>query len=233
MTHSTAPPDAEQSRPRRTGTTPAIRDRLDRSALRPCYDRRSMTRPTARQARLALALALLAWTRPDAAAAETVRYRIQPEITELKFKATSRLMDADGTFRRFAGEVVVDPKDARTARVTLTIEAASIDTGIRLRDKHLRSAEFLDVERYPTITFESLRVDPADRRVTVVGRLTIHGVTQELAVPIEVELAETTVLARGQLTLRRSDFGITYQSVLNPVGDLVQVAFVFRGRAQH
>ncbi len=141
-------------------------------------------------------------------------------------------MDADGTFRRLSGEVAVDPRDARTARITLSIEAASIDTGIRLRDNHLRSAEFLDVERYPSITFESVRTDPADRRVTVMGRLTIHGVTRELTVPLEVELTETAVLARGELALRRSDFGITYQSVLNPVGDLVRVAFVFRGRAE-
>jgi polyisoprenoid-binding protein YceI len=191
-----------------------------------------MMGPTMRRALPVLALAVLAWAWPAAGAAGTVRYRIQPELTELRFKATSRLMDADGTFRRFAGEVTVDPKDARTARVTLTIEAASIDTGIRLRDNHLRSAEFLDVERYPSITFESVRVDPADRRATVVGRLTIHGVTRQLTVPIEVELAETTLLARGELALRRSDFGITYQSVLNPVGDLVRVAFVFRGRAE-
>ncbi len=191
-----------------------------------------MTRPISCQALLAVALAVIGLAWPAPGAAETVRYRIQPELTELTFKATSRLMDADGTFRRFAGEVTVDPKDARTARVTLTIEAASIDTGIRLRDNHLRGAEFFDVERYSSITFESVRVEPADRRVLVVGRLTIHGVTRELTAPIEMELTETRLLARGELALRRSDFGITYQSFLNPVGELVRVAFVFRGRAE-
>jgi polyisoprenoid-binding protein YceI len=67
-----------------------------------------MMRPISCQALFAVALAVLALAWPAAGAAETVRYRIQPELTELTFKATSRLMDADGTFRRFAGEVTVD-----------------------------------------------------------------------------------------------------------------------------
>ncbi len=93
--------------------------------------------------------------------ADARRYAIQTEASELGFRATSRLMNADGRFHRFRGDVAVDPRDLATARISLSIEAASIDTGIGLRDKHLRSADFFDVERFPTITFESLRVEAA------------------------------------------------------------------------
>jgi polyisoprenoid-binding protein YceI len=87
----------------------------------------------------ALLLLTLVWTQGSATArADTVRFRIQPEASEVTFKASSRLMNADGRFHRLAGEVLVDPKDLSTAKVTLSIETASIDTGITFRDTHMR-----------------------------------------------------------------------------------------------
>src|SRR5437867_12648532 len=103
---------------------------------------------------LLLTLVSPPWSAP--AWADAFRFRVQPEASEVTFKATSRLMNADGRFHRLAGEVVVDPKDSNTARITLSIEAASIDTGIGRRDDHLRSADFFDARQVPTITFESL-----------------------------------------------------------------------------
>jgi polyisoprenoid-binding protein YceI len=170
-------------------------------------------------------------------AADAVRYRIQPEASELTFKATSRLMNADGRFHRFGGDVVVDPQDPTTAQVTLSVEAASIDTGIARRDRHLRSEDFFHVERFPTIAFESVRVEPAGRveaagqRLNVVGRLTLRGVTRQIMVPLEVELTPTALVARGEFAINRTDYGMTYTSFFNPVGAVVRVAFVFRARA--
>jgi len=92
------------------------------------------------------------------------RVRIQGEASEARFKGTSRLMDAEGAFSRLAGEVTVDPRDPPTAKVTVTIEAASIDTGIGMRDNHLRSADFLDVARFPTIKFESQGVEMTGKK---------------------------------------------------------------------
>jgi polyisoprenoid-binding protein YceI len=165
------------------------------------------------------------------AAAEPVRFRIQTEASQLTFKATSRLMNADGKFHRFRGEVLADPKDLATARVTLTVEAASIDTNITRRDNHLRSEDFFHAERYPTITFESIRVEPAGGRLTLVGRLTVRGVTREVAVPVDVEVGDSTLVARGAFDLRRTEYGITYNSLMNPIGEVVRVAFTFRARA--
>jgi polyisoprenoid-binding protein YceI len=166
-----------------------------------------------------------------AASAGPTRFRIQPEASEVGFKGTSRLMDADGKFSRSTGEVTLDPKDPATAKITLTIESASIDTGIGLRDKHLRSSDFLDVTRFPTITFESQRVEMAGRRGTVTGQLTLHGVTREIEVPVDVQLSDGALVATGEFRLNRRDYGINYSSFVNPIGNIVHVTFTFRARA--
>jgi len=164
------------------------------------------------------------------AGAEPARYRILPEASEARFKATSRLMDADGKFARLAGEVTVDPKDPATAKIRVTIEAASIDTGIGMRDNHLRSADFLDVARFPTITFESQRVEMTGKKAAVTGQLTVHGVTREIVVPVDVQLTEVALVAAGEFVLNRRDYAINYSSFLNPIGDSVRITFTFRAR---
>ena len=180
-------------------------------------------------AALLLAAASPPWSAP--AWADAVRFHVQPEASEVTFKATSRLMNADGRFHRLAGEIMVDPKDLSTARVTLSIEAASIDTGIGRRDNHLRSEDFFDVRQFSSITFESLRVEGAGRRATVFGRLTLRGVTRELAVPVEVDLTDLAMVATGEFVINRRDYGIAYQSSMNPIGNEVRVAFTLRARA--
>ena len=121
--------------------------------FRLCIARRAIASP-----RLILApiIALVAATLViPLATADVRRYAIQTEASELGFRATSRLMNADGRFHRFRGDVAVDPRDLATARISLSIEAASIDTGIGLRDTHLRSADFFDVDNYPELSFVS------------------------------------------------------------------------------
>lgn len=163
--------------------------------------------------------------------AEVTRFRIQPEASELTFHATSRLMNADGRFSRFAGDVAVDPADLTTARVTVSVEATTLDTGITMRDRHLRSEDFFHVSKFPAITFESLRVEGAGRRLLVVGRLTLRGVTREVRVPVDVTIAGKRLEARGQFDVKRSDHGMTYHSAVNPIGEQVRIAFAFRGQA--
>jgi polyisoprenoid-binding protein YceI len=177
---------------------------------------------------LAVALLLLGALAPSAGA-DVVRFRIDPTHSVLSFKATSRLANADGRFHRFGGEVTVDPRDPTTARIALTVEAASIDTANTKRDNHLRSQDFFWAERHPTIVFESLRAGQQGGRVAVEGRLTIRGVTREITVPTTVSVTSEELSARGEFDLKRTDYEINYQSVLNPVGDVVHVSFVFRG----
>jgi polyisoprenoid-binding protein YceI len=177
-----------------------------------------------------IALAVITLAIP-LATADVRRYTVQTEASELGFRATSRLMNADGRFHRFRGDVAVDPRDLATARINLSIEAASIDTGIGLRDTHLRSADFFDVERFPTITFESVRVEAEGRRATVTGRLTVRGVTREVAVPVDVTVSDVALVASGELVVNRRDYGMVYNSIVNPVGNEVRVSFTIRARA--
>jgi polyisoprenoid-binding protein YceI len=176
----------------------------------------------------ALTLVILAGS--DPARAESLRFRIQPEASEITFRATSRLMNAEGHFGRFSGDVVADPAGPTGARINLTIDAASLETGIEMRDKHLRSADFFDIERFPTIAFQSVRVEAAGRRATVMGRLTLHGVTREIAVPVDVQITETALVASGEFIVNRGEYAMNYNSFLNPIGNEVRVAFTFRAR---
>jgi polyisoprenoid-binding protein YceI len=178
-----------------------------------------------RLVRAALLLLVLAGSAP--AKAESLRFRIQPEASEITFRATSRLMNAEGHFGRFSGDVVADPAGPTGAQISLTIDAASLDTGIEMRDKHLRSADFFDIERFPTIAFQSVRVETAGRRATVMGRLTLHGVTREIAVPVDVQ---TALVASGEFIVNRGEYAMNYNSFLNPIGNEVRVAFTFRAR---
>jgi polyisoprenoid-binding protein YceI len=165
---------------------------------------------------VAAALALAALASIHATAAGPLRFRVQPEASEILFRATSRLMNAEGRFARFSGDVVVDPAALGGARILLTIEAASLDTGIAMRDNHLRSADFFDVERFPTIGFQSVRVESAGRR--------------EIEVPIDVQITSVALVASGEFVLNRGEYGMTYNSFLNPIGNEVRVAFTFRAR---
>jgi polyisoprenoid-binding protein YceI len=164
-------------------------------------------------------------------AAQGTRFIVDAPQSQLMFKATSRFVDADGRFHRFEGEVVVDPRDPSGGRVRLRVDAASIDTSNARRDAHLRSEDFFHVERHPDLVFESTGVEGRLPRLLVSGRLSARGVTREVRLPVEVEIAGATLTVRGQLDIRRTDYGISYQSLLNPLGDVVRVAFMIRARA--
>lgn len=189
-----------------------------------------MSRPSLAGRLTLTALTLVILAGSDPARAESLRFRIQPEASEITFRATSRLMNAEGHFGRFSGDVVADPAGPTGARISLTIDAASLETGIEMRDKHLRSADFFDIERFPTIAFQSVRVEAAGRRATVMGRLTLHGVTREIAVPVDVQITETALVASGEFIVNRGEYAMNYNSFLNPIGNEVRVAFTFRAR---
>jgi polyisoprenoid-binding protein YceI len=190
---------------------------------------RSATAPTPDLTSLALAI-LLIGALPLRAMAAPATFAIEPAGSELRFYATSRLMNAEGRFHRFSGRVSLDRDDLASARVTFSVETASIDTANRLRDDHLRSEDFFAAARFPTATFESERVERAAAGVTVMGRLTVRGVARPVAIPVQVEVVDQALRARGEFEIQRTAFGIAYQSRLNPIGDIVRVVFTFAGR---
>jgi len=117
--------------------------------------------------------------------------------------------------------------DLATSAVTARLDAASIDTRDANRDKHLRSADFFDVENYPTWTFISTSVSAAGAEAVITGDLTIHGVTRE--VELTTEFNGTATDAYGKLRagfsarteISRKDFGLTWNVALEAGGVLV------------
>jgi polyisoprenoid-binding protein YceI len=125
---------------------------------------------------LAAALALL----PLAASAE---WAVDPAHSQIAFTVDHLgFSDVTGVFRDFEAEVGFDPENLDATSVTVTIDAASVDTLWAARDEHLRSADFLDVANHPAITFVSTAVETTgEGAATVTGDLTIRGVSQPVA----------------------------------------------------
>jgi polyisoprenoid-binding protein YceI len=168
---------------------------------------------------------LLALLLTAQAAADAVPFVVDPARSHIRFHAVSRFMEADGAFRRFAGEIRMEDGRPETASGRIVVEVASIDTGIGMRDRHLRSDDFLDAERHPQATFVVSAVRPEGRRVVVSGELTIRGVARPVSVPVFVAVSPGAIRITGELTLNRREFGVAYQSRLNPIRDEVTVSF--------
>ncbi len=157
-------------------------------------------------------------------------YTIDATHSEVGFRIRHLVAKTSGRFTKFTGTLTLDAKDISKSSVQVTIDAASINTDSEGRDKHLRSADFFDVEKFPTVTFKSTAVkDLGQGKLQVTGDLTLHGVTKSVSFPITNFGAKagmkpgTTVagFGDGTLTINRNDFGIkAYAGVL---GDDVQI----------
>ena len=133
-----------------------------------------------------------------------------------------------GAFNDFEGHVSVDGPDVSWAQVTLTIQAASIDTRNAQRDAHLRSNDFLAMAEFPVITFTSTSVrQTGPESIELTGDLTIKGVTRPVTIPFEFGGATTDpygdfrVGFEGSVTINRKDYGITWNAALETGGVLV------------
>jgi polyisoprenoid-binding protein YceI len=157
------------------------------------------------------------------------RYVVLPQKSRLQFTGYSLLAKALGTFHSLSGEIVADAQQLSASHVRLVIEAASLDTANAKRDKHLRSADFLFVEKYPTITFVSVALTTDGPGYRVQGDLQLRGVTRRLSVPITVEQRQDEIVVQGGVRLNRRDFGVQYNTFFNPVRDEVDVTFTIIG----
>jgi len=137
-----------------------------------------------------------------------------------------------GKFTDFAITLNHDEKDITKSSVTVVIKPASIDTGIEARDKHLRSADFFDVEKFPEIKFVSSRVEKKGKSFIAYGTLTMHGVSKDIALPFSISGTSTDATGKkknigysARMTLNRRDYGInwTHQTSASFVGDNIDV----------
>lgn len=165
-----------------------------------------------------------------AASAQTVRYDLDPAHSVAMFKVRHLMIsNVKGEFTKLTGSVIFDPANPGNSSVEATIDAASVNTREPQRDGHLKSADFLDVEKFPTITFKSKTVaSSGDGTYELVGDLTIRGVTQEVALAVEDVTPESKdpwgFFRRGasaSVTIQRKDFGLTWNTALETGGVLV------------
>lgn len=166
-------------------------------------------------------LGILLLVAPAGVSAST--WSIDPDHSNIQFQVSHLgLANVKGIFRSFQGTVNLDEKDIPKSTVNVTIDATSIDTGVAKRDEHLRTPEFFDVAKYPSITFISRKVAPVGRgRLKVTGDLSIRGITRETVLHITGPTKELKDpwghIRRGlsaTTTINRQDFGLTYNKTL-------------------
>ena len=162
--------------------------------------------------------------------AEVAEYMIDPDHSQVTFKVKHlAISTVTGRFDLLEGSYSVDLENIANSTVDTSIVASSINTNKKKRDDHLKSAEFLDVEKYPNITFKSKEIKNGDgNKFQMVGDLTIHGITKEVTLdavygghvasdPWGIE--RTAFIASG--VINRKDFGMTWNKALEAGGFLV------------
>ena len=156
-------------------------------------------------------------------------WQIDPSHSEIQFSVRHMMISTvRGRFKKFSGTVEADDQNPTSARVEVQIDAASIDTSDEQRDAHLRSPDFLNVERYPYITFKSTKVERVDaRHGKLSGDLTIRDVTRPVV--LDVEYAGTAKSPWGTISagfsahtrINRKDWGLNWNVALETGGWLV------------
>jgi polyisoprenoid-binding protein YceI len=124
-----------------------------------------------------------------------------------------------GAFTKLSGSVQFDPANPAKTSIQATIDATSVDTRVEMRDNDLRSPRFLDAQKYPTITFQSKKVESAgEGKLKVTGNLTLHGVTKEVVLDVDgptpaikdpMGKDRLRMGASATTKINRNDFGIT------------------------
>jgi len=151
------------------------------------------------------------------AAGQTETWQLDPPHSAAQFAVRHMgISTVRGTFTKMSGAVQYDPADPAKSSIDATIDAASVDSRVEMRDNDLRSPKFLDVQKFPTITFKSTRVEPAGTgKLKVTGDLTIHGVTKEVVLdvdgpsePIKDPRGNMHMGASATTTINRRDFGV-------------------------
>jgi polyisoprenoid-binding protein YceI len=132
-----------------------------------------------------------------------------------------------GRFADVTGTIVTDESDPARAEIDVTIAAASVDTRMPQRDEHLRSADFFDVEKFPTLTFRSRSIAPDGETLKVTGDLTIRGVTREVVLDVTRNGRQADPWGgvregfEATTKIKRSDFGLTWNQALEAGGVMV------------
>ena len=153
-------------------------------------------------------------------------WNIDAAHSQIGFTVRHLVSKVKGTFSDFTGTIVT-AEDPTQTTVTVEVPVATIDTKQADRNGHLQSADFFDVEKFPTATFVSSSIDQVDGEFQVTGDLTLHGVTKQVTVPVEFggiaknPYGQTVIGVEATFTVNREDFGLTWNTTLETGGLLV------------
>jgi polyisoprenoid-binding protein YceI len=194
--------------------------------------------------RFLMAIALLATMNAGVAGAQPHAFKLDPSHTDVGFSIRHFFSRVPGKFNKFEGTIQLDQKNLAGSSVVATIDAASIDTNHERRDTHLKSGDFFDVEKTPTITFKSTKVTAGESGAfQVAGDLTIRGITKPVTLDCQF-LGSGDVVVEGRpngtragfeakTTVNRKDFGIVWNRTLDQGGAMLgdDVAIVIQVEA--
>ena len=160
----------------------------------------------------------------------TTAWNIDPAHSVAEFKVKHMMIsNVKGQFSKLSGTLSLDESGHHNSRVEVSAEAASIHTGDDQRDAHLKSADFFDAEKFPTLTFKSSGVRVVNGgELSVEGDLTIHGVTRKVSFEVEGPTppskdpwGNTRIAVSATTKINRKDFGLTWNAALETGGILV------------
>ena len=162
-------------------------------------------------------------------------YKIDKGHSEVSFQIRHLVTNVRGRFNDFEGNVALDPANLEQSKVDFRIKAASIDTGNADRDKHLRTGDFFETEKYPEIIFKSKSIKSTGKNsYDVTGDFTMHGVTKQITLPVTFlgtakdPWGGSRAGFETATTLDRKDYGIVWNKALDNggalLGDDVKVA---------
>lgn len=164
------------------------------------------------------------------AAAQAGSWQIDPNHSAAQFSVRHLgISTVRGAFTKVSGNAKYDPGDPSKDSIEVNIDASSVDTRVEMRDKDLRSPRFLDVEKFPTITFRSKQVKAGGAgKLQIVGDLTIHGVAKEVSLdvdgpssPIADPWGNQRIGASASTKINRQDFGVS--ALPGAVGDEISI----------
>jgi polyisoprenoid-binding protein YceI len=170
-----------------------------------------------------------------AAVAQTSTWNIDPNHSTAQFTVRHlAISNVSGSFTKVTGTVQFNDKDIMQSQVNAVIDSASVDTRVPDRDKDLRSPNFLDVEKYPTLEFKSKRIVNNGGKLQMIGDLTLHGTTREVTLDVDGPTPELNDpwgnVRRGfsaTTTINRKDYGVVWNNTLKSgeavVGDNVKI----------
>jgi polyisoprenoid-binding protein YceI len=175
-------------------------------------------------------------------AAAVRTFQIDKAHSETTFQVRHLISKVRGRFTDFEGTVDFDEARPEQSTVSVTIQAASVDTGVADRDRHLRSNDFFAVDQYPTLIFRSTAIVPkGPNQFDVTGELTLRGVTKRVVIPMSYlgravdPWGNRKIAFEGEVTLNRKDFGLNWNAAIETggflVGDEVKVGLSIQAAA--